>query len=308
MTFPLINHVFDANAPKSHCSWTPVIQCIALYTRNLHLASDLPVFLGVFTPHYLILHYLLLSSMGKRPYCTDGSRKKSCGFDKLARLHENIANQMLQGGKSSLSIEDLDHSDHSEGGFSINGDYDDFIVDPASDTGPLLLSQSDSTLFQQLLQMEEHEPDNQGDEWLERDSTYVDEATINAAANNNNDLPSIFSAHADTFSVTDRAMVELIQCCNQARTSIKFLDVFLGILKRHIHNGFDINMAPKRSNFMAQLRQRIPCPKATPIVSPSGVLIPKFSLQQQLEDLLSSAYFQDIDCCAVNGDSSIHQP
>lgn len=305
MTFPLINHVFDANAPKSHCSWTPVIQCIALYTRNLHLASDLPVFLGVFTPHYLILHYLLLSSMGKRPYCTDGSRKKSCGFDKLARLHENIANQMLQGGKSSLSIEDLDHSDHSEGGFSIKGDYDDFIVDPASDTGPLLLSQSDSTLFQQLLQMEEHEPDNQDDEWLERDSTSVDEATINAAANNNNDLPSIFSAHTDTFSVTDRAMVELIQCCNQARTSIKFLDVFLGILKRHIHNGFDINKAPKRSNFMAQLRQRIPCPKATPIVSPSGVLIPKFSLQQQLEDLLSSAYFQDIDCCAVNGDSSI---
>ena len=79
------------------------------------------------------------------------------------------------------------------------------------------------------------------------------------------------------FTITDRAMIDLIICCNKAGTPIKFLDEILLILKRHVRKGFDIEKAPKRSSFMEQLRQRIPCPKSNMVISPSGVLIPKFS-------------------------------
>ena len=83
--------------------------------------------------------------------------------------------------------------------------------------------------------MEEDEADNEVERLLESDLNNDDESTIDVTVCNSN-LPS----NAAIFSVTDHAMVEFIQCCNQARTPINLLDELLGILKRHIrqvHSG-----------------------------------------------------------------------
>ena len=238
--------------------------------------------------------------MTKRAYSNVATPKYCGGFDKLSRIHEDVANQMVVGGSdSSICFDDEDDDDDPIVGMCSNVDYDNlagYQPPPARPYG----SQEQLELFQQLLQLEEDEADNEVERLLESDLNNDDESTIDATAHNSN-LP----LNAEIFSVTDHAMVELIQCCNQARTPIKFLDELLGILKRHTRQGFDIQKAPKRSNFMARWRERIPCPKATPIISPSGVLIPKYSLHDQLEDLLSSDYFQDLQCCAVNRDPLI---
>jgi hypothetical protein len=120
-----------------------------------------------------------------------------------------------------------------------------------------------------------------------------------------NDVADNSLPHTDTFTTDDRAMVELIQCCNRAGTSLKFLDEFLLILKRHVHDGFNVLKAPKRKNFMEKLRERVSCPNATVIISPSGYIVPKFPFLPQILDLLSTHWFQKPECCTVNADPSI---
>jgi Plavaka transposase len=120
----------------------------------------------------------------------------------------------------------------------------------------------------------------------------------------NEELPN-FNEGTDHFSKSDRAMIDLIKYCNKSGTSIRFFDEFMQILKRHVSVGFEITKAPTRSNFMKKLRSRITCPQAIPVLSPSSVLLPKFSMIEQIKDLLSTCYFQDINLCCVNTESTI---
>lgn len=56
---------------------------------------------------------------------------------------------------------------------------------------------------------------------------------------------------------------------------------------------------------MEKLRERISCPNANVIISPSGYIVPKFPFLPQILDLLSTPWFQKPECCTVNADPSI---
>jgi hypothetical protein len=117
------------------------------------------------------------------------------------------------------------------------------------------------------------------------------------------DLNIISSADPDNsveFSVTKCAMIELIEYCDKAGTPINFLDNFLRLLKKHMRRGFDIFQVPKRSNFMEHLRKSMSSPEAIPTHTKSGLVVLKYPFLDQLKDLLSSSYAQDISCCTVN--------
>jgi hypothetical protein len=107
------------------------------------------------------------------------------------------------------------------------------------------------------------------------------------------------------FGITDHAMVDLIQCCNNAGTSIKFLDQFLCTLKKHVKKGFDVLKAPKRTNFMEKLRGRLGAPKAEIVASSHGYIVPRYDFLDQVLDLFSMPYFQDPASCCMNTDEVI---
>ena len=106
-------------------------------------------------------------------------------------------------------------------------------------------------------------------------------------------------------TIMDLAMLDLIECCDSAGTPINFLDKFLGLLKKHTLLGFNVQKAPKRSTFMDRIRKHIPSPKAIPTATKSGLMVLKYSFLDQLKDLLSTSYVQDVGCCTVNPDPSI---
>ena len=103
------------------------------------------------------------------------------------------------------------------------------------------------------------------------------------------------------FSVGDIAMVDMITHCNNAGVSLTFLDELMRIIKKHQKKGFDLSKAPSRRNFMERLHELVPHTKVIPTLTPSGsAIVPKFSLLDQLLDLLSTEYFQSTDQCCVN--------
>ena len=50
--------------------------------------------------------------------------------------------------------------------------------------------------------------------------------------------------------INDRAMIDLIQLCNQAGTPICFFDKLMRVFKEHTDLGFNIKKAPSRSKLM----------------------------------------------------------
>ena len=240
--------------------------------------------------------------MGKRAYINVASNKYRPGTEKLIRLNSHIAGHLPGSDDMRFTLEE-DEDDASESVSSLNGVYNNFNVE-----SPVIRDSTcrlDPALFQQLLQMEQDEPGIDNGFPLELDNADVDNTTLGGGEGNKCDIPLFTGCPSAPFSSSDCAMVDLIQCCNKAGTPVKFLDEFLIILKRHLRAGFDIHKAPSRANFMSRLRLRFASPKATAVISPSGVLVPKFSLLDQLVDLLASSYFQDISCCAVNMDTTI---
>jgi hypothetical protein len=244
--------------------------------------------------------------MAKRSYGTadddDKREKNETSISKLARLHE----EAIASRKSPQEDSDVEDDDDpfSTEGFADDLDDNDLHNFPTPNTPDEF-----SVTLQQLLQSEQDQISVQDESELEEDkeddvSSAMDDQ-LDSTEPGENDVADNSLPHTDTFTTDDQAMVELIQCCNKAGTSLKFLDGFLLVLKRHIRKGFDVLKAPKRSNFMDKLRKRVSSPTATVVVSPSGFIVPKFPVLDQIVDLFSMPWFQKPECCSVNADPAI---
>ena len=99
----------------------------------------------------------------------------------------------------------------------------------------------------------------------------------------------------------EEAMLELLQLCQDAGTTLLFFDKLVAILRRHGKKGFDIRKASKRQTFLDNLRKKISCPR--PIIVQVGPhQVPKFDLLEQITDLLKSVIFDDVGNLCVNLD------
>ena len=97
----------------------------------------------------------------------------------------------------------------------------------------------------------------------------------------------------------EQAMLDLLQLCQDAGTSLQFFDNLVTTLRRHGRKGFDIRKASKRQTFLDNLRKKISCPR--PIITAVGShQVPKFNLLEQIIDLLESVIFDDIGNLCVN--------
>jgi hypothetical protein len=97
----------------------------------------------------------------------------------------------------------------------------------------------------------------------------------------------------------EQAMLDLLQLCQDAGTSLEFFDNLVTTLRRHGRKGFDIRKASKRQTFLDNLRKKISCPR--PIITlVDSHQVPKFNLLDQIIDLLKSGLFDDIENLCVN--------
>jgi hypothetical protein len=200
--------------------------------------------------------------MGKRRYLNQIKDWNFVSYDKVARRDENIANMPV--------VPQDDTQEDVEVSFPFHDDYDDDKANSDDVHLPFTNNFNDTVLvpplYHQLMQLEQNETTTPEDEY-----NYHFDDTIQDDISDDNDVPlekDINPSLKPKFSVIDTAMIELILYCNKAGTPLKFLDGLLQILKRHIRLGFDINKAPKRSNFMSDMRARVGSPIATPVVSP----------------------------------------
>jgi hypothetical protein len=98
----------------------------------------------------------------------------------------------------------------------------------------------------------------------------------------------------------EEGMLDLLLHCQDGGTSLKFFDGLVTILRRHGRNGFDITKACKRQTFLDELRRKkIPSPRPY-ITMVQSHQVPKFDLLEQINDLLQSVLFDDVQNLCVN--------
>jgi hypothetical protein len=97
----------------------------------------------------------------------------------------------------------------------------------------------------------------------------------------------------------EQAMLDLLQLCQDAGTSLEFFDNLVTLLRRHGKKGFDIRKASRRQTFLDNLRKKISCPRPS-IVQVGPYQVPKFNLLEQIIDLLKSVIFDDVGNLCVN--------
>ena len=97
----------------------------------------------------------------------------------------------------------------------------------------------------------------------------------------------------------EQAMLDLLQLCQEAGTSLEFFDNLVTTLRRHGKKGFDIRKASRRQTFLDNLRKKISCPRPA-IVQVGPYQVPKFNLLEQIIDLLKSVIFDDVGNLCVN--------
>lgn len=258
--------------------------------------------------------------MGKHKYIRCNNEKYQDNSLKVARRHENMANRLAMNTRSE-SVADNSDCDDSTFPYHDNDESEEtsddeqnksLEVTEVSETNQPSTASSviiNPPIFQELMQIEQDQESNSDDEFnYHIDTQHHDE--VNAPTEDdlpfndrNQNHPPNTESSLD-FSINDRAMIDLIKYCNKCGTSIRFLDDFMRILKHHVAIGFDVRKAPKRANFLECLRVKITSPRAVPVQSPSSVLLPKFSMLEQIKDLLSTRYFQDTKLCCVNDHSN----
>ena len=114
-----------------------------------------------------------------------------------------------------------------------------------------------------------------------------------------NCLPKVSKEDILQLDTTGRAMLDLIQLCQKAGTSIEFFDNLVTTLRRHGKKGFDITKATKRQTFLSMLRKQISSPRPE-ICKVGSNLVPRFDFGTQLKDLLSSSLLDDLENLCVN--------
>ena len=260
-----------------------------------------------------------ICTMGKHRYCTDVQEKKyMSGADKLARLHEHMmAGQPVHNPPPLDPIAVAEEEDDDTGFVAMDGDNES--LESGEEEGEEEERSMNRPPVEYLLtELLRTETDNSEDHSESDDSEDNSILLLNDGneqeeeeeqelleVNSGNTHPPTHSEDARlpiSFSTMDCAMIDLIEYCNKAGTSMNFLDGLLVKLKEHTREGFDVLKAPKRRNFMAKLSKSLPSPQASIQIGPSGHVIPKFPLLDQIVDLLSTEYFQSIECCCVNKD------
>jgi hypothetical protein len=97
----------------------------------------------------------------------------------------------------------------------------------------------------------------------------------------------------------EEAMLDLLQLCQDAGTSLQFFDKLVAILRWHGKKGFHIRRASKWQNFLDKLRKKMSCPRRT-IIQVGPCQVPKFDLLEQIIDSLKSVVFDDVRNLCVN--------
>jgi hypothetical protein len=109
----------------------------------------------------------------------------------------------------------------------------------------------------------------------------------------------------------EETMLDLLQLCQDAGTSLQFFDKLVSTLRRHGKKGFDIRRASKRQTFLDNLRKKISCPRPAIIQQVGPHQVPKFDMLEQIVDLLKSVIFDDAGNLCINLDAeerfSAHQ-
>jgi hypothetical protein len=104
--------------------------------------------------------------------------------------------------------------------------------------------------------------------------------------------------------------VELLNMCMHAKVPLDFYERVLRLFKNHalLHVDDDHKTTWKsipstRDNLLKQLKSQIPCAQPTCFaVTSTHDIVPKFPFMEQLVDLFSTPFFQDIGACCVNAD------
>jgi hypothetical protein len=98
----------------------------------------------------------------------------------------------------------------------------------------------------------------------------------------------------------EHALLDLLELCKDAGTSLEFFDNLVTILRQHGKKGFDVWKASDRQQtFLDDLRKKISCPCAV-IIQVGPHQVPKFNLLEQITDLFNSVHFDDAGNLCVN--------
>ena len=106
--------------------------------------------------------------------------------------------------------------------------------------------------------------------------------------------------------------IELLNLCSHAKVHLDFyeqvLRLFRNYAKLHIDDDHDMTwktIPSTRDKLLNQLKARIPCVQPHCHTVPSTHdIVPKFAFMDQLLDLFSTPYFQDIESCCFNLDEN----
>ena len=98
--------------------------------------------------------------------------------------------------------------------------------------------------------------------------------------------------------------VELLHLCNESQVALHYYDKFLALFQSYGKRGLDESWwksIPSRKTLVNKLKSNLSAvePEICPLTSTEDI-VPRFSFLDQLKDLLSMPYFQDIKSCCVN--------
>jgi len=98
--------------------------------------------------------------------------------------------------------------------------------------------------------------------------------------------------------------VELLHLCNESQVALHYYDKFLALFQSYGKLGLDESWwksIPSRRNLLNKLKSKLSVvePEICTLTSTEDI-VPRFSFLDQLKDLLSTPYFQDIESCCVN--------
>jgi len=98
--------------------------------------------------------------------------------------------------------------------------------------------------------------------------------------------------------------VQLLHLCNESQVALHYYDKFLSLFQSYAELSLEDSWwktIPTRRNLLKKLKSKLET--ANPVIctlTSTEDIVPKFSFLEQLKDMLSMPYFQDIESCCVN--------
>ena len=185
--------------------------------------------------------------MGKRKIIRCNNDKYQDNSLKVARRHENMANRLAMNARSESLLDDSDCDDTFP--YDVNDEPEETLEDYHSESFRVteVASETDQPstascviinppIFQELMQIEQEQDSDSDDEFnyhidTEQHDEVNDHNEEDLQFNDRNQNHPPDNESMLYFSITDRAMIDLIKYCNKCGTLIRFLDDFMQILK-----------------------------------------------------------------------------